>query len=205
MGGRAAVLYNYNLCGLCWKIFLNILVLNIHGKTEHIGRNLNVKIVTRLLILVKTSGSRHYRPTPSSAYGIHLYPYPYPHPYPYPYPYIGYGYGYGYGCVSGYGYGYGYGCVSVDVYVYHRPNLELACNVGCRLFWILIINLFFSYKEPYRFLSHLHSIQLQECYGFLLDSRPFLYDNNRTKRISLTFILTVGTLVTVLHFSQYKI
>merc|ERR1711984_39113 len=49
----------------------------------------------------------------------------------YPYPYIGYGYGYGYGygCVSG----YGYGCVSVDVYVYHRPNLELACNVGCRL------------------------------------------------------------------------
>merc|ERR1712215_53888 len=50
---QPAVLYNYNLCGLCWKIFLNILVLNIHGKTEHIGRNLNVKIVTRLLILVK--------------------------------------------------------------------------------------------------------------------------------------------------------
>merc|ERR1712041_6369 len=51
----------------------------------------------------------------------------------YPYPYIGYGYGYGYGygCVSGYGYGYGYRCVSVDVYVYHRPNLKLACNVGC--------------------------------------------------------------------------
>merc|ERR1712082_472104 len=38
----------------------------------------------------------------------------------------GYRYGYGYGCVSGYGYGYGYGCVSVDVYVYHRPNLERA-------------------------------------------------------------------------------
>ena len=35
----------------------------------------------------KTSGSRHYRPTPSSAYGIHLYPYPYPYPHPYPYPY----------------------------------------------------------------------------------------------------------------------
>ena len=34
-----------------------------------------------------TSGSRHYRPTPSSAYGIHLYPYPYPYPHPYPYPY----------------------------------------------------------------------------------------------------------------------
>ena len=32
---------------------MNILALNIHGKTEHIGRNLNVKIVTRLLILVK--------------------------------------------------------------------------------------------------------------------------------------------------------
>merc|ERR1712041_22783 len=63
----------------------------------------------------------------------------------------------------------------------------------------------FFYKEPYRFLSHLHSIKLQECYGFLLDSQPFLYDNNRTKQISLTFILTVGTLVTVLHFSQYKI
>ena len=35
---------------------------------------------------------------------------------------------------GGRGWGYGYGCVSVDVYVYHRPNLELACNVGCRLF-----------------------------------------------------------------------
>merc|ERR1712240_160893 len=34
----------------------------------------------------KTSGSRHYRPAPSSAYGIHLYPYPYPYPHPYPYP-----------------------------------------------------------------------------------------------------------------------
>ena len=63
---QPAVLYNYNLCGLCWKIFLNILVLNIHGKTEHIGRNLNVKIVTRLLILVKimkfNMRAKHIRP-----------------------------------------------------------------------------------------------------------------------------------------------
>merc|ERR1711867_269067 len=39
-------------------------------------------------LFIKTSGSRHYRPTPSSAYGIHLYPYPYPYPHPYPYPYL---------------------------------------------------------------------------------------------------------------------
>merc|ERR1712240_447624 len=61
-----AVLWNYNLCGLCWKIFLNILALNIHGKMEHIGRNLNVKIVTRLLILVKLMKfhmrAKHIRP-----------------------------------------------------------------------------------------------------------------------------------------------
>merc|ERR1712089_78509 len=64
---QPALLYNYNLCGLCWKIFLNILVLNIHGKTEHIGRNLNVKIVTRLLILVKilkfNMRAKHIRPS----------------------------------------------------------------------------------------------------------------------------------------------
>jgi len=45
---------------------LNILALNIHGKTEHIGRNLNVKIVTRLLILVKIMKfhmrAKHIRP-----------------------------------------------------------------------------------------------------------------------------------------------
>ena len=45
---------------------MNILALNIHGKTEHIGRNLNVKIVTRLLILVKLMKfhmrAKHIRP-----------------------------------------------------------------------------------------------------------------------------------------------
>ena len=53
MSSRCFGAKHYNLCGCCWKIFLNILALNVHGKTEHIGRNLNVKIVTRLLILVK--------------------------------------------------------------------------------------------------------------------------------------------------------
>ena len=52
--------------GIESSIFLNILVLNIHGKTEHIGRNLNVKIVTRLLILVKimkfNMRAKHIRP-----------------------------------------------------------------------------------------------------------------------------------------------
>ena len=26
--------------------------------------------------------------------------------------------------------------MDMDIVVYHRPNLELACNVGCRLFLI---------------------------------------------------------------------
>ena len=25
--------------------------------------------------------------------------------------------------------------MDMDIDVYHRPNLERACNVGCRLFW----------------------------------------------------------------------
>merc|ERR1712089_36427 len=40
---------------------------------------------------------------------------------------------------SGYGYGYDRDMdvdmdMDMDIDVYHRPNLELACNVGCRLF-----------------------------------------------------------------------
>ena len=27
--------------------------------------------------------------------------------------------------------------MDMDIDVYHRPNLELACNVGCRLFILL--------------------------------------------------------------------
>jgi len=26
--------------------------------------------------------------------------------------------------------------MDMDIDVYHRPNLELACNVGCRLFYL---------------------------------------------------------------------
>ena len=27
--------------------------------------------------------------------------------------------------------------MDMDIDVYHRPNLELACNVGCRLFYLI--------------------------------------------------------------------
>merc|ERR1711905_97153 len=75
----------------------------------------------------------------------------------YPYPYIGYGYRYG----------YGYGCVSVDVYVYHRPNLELACNVGCCLYLIYLrfVLLFYISPSSYNILLEISIIEMN-CVGY---------------------------------------
>ena len=69
----------------------------------------------------------------------HPYPYPYPypypdtHPYPYPYPYPYPMYGYGYMDMD-----MDMDMdvdmdMDMDIDVYHRPNLELVCNVGSRL------------------------------------------------------------------------